>query len=1130
MPESSMVLSGDEEHGSLDYHHVKASDNYPKRQLKPDNPNIDKPVPEISGESIEFLAKIKINDDENSIIALSNYRVVMKNSVGVSCFPVRMIDTVELPTNDSLIINGRNGVSFKVEFTSAQQCVVWSERLRKASQPVQRLDELFAFAFYSWRSEERGGGLSYKDRAFRTLSGSGYKLDIKEEALRLKFRLGKTWRVTDVNIMFALSSSYPRLHIVPSNVTDDDLREVAQFRGGGRFPSVVWRHPVNCCILARCSQPLTGLWNYADAHDEKLLDSFTASVIADRENKHEPVDLLSYPVGNKKCLLILDARTFTSAFGNRIRGGGMENIAKYYGAELVHQGLGNIHVLRRSLELVREVCKNSYTTVDKQWLTNIDGTYWLGHVSSIMASTLMVVNKLDMDEMSVVVHCTDGWDRTPQIIGLSMVMLDPHYRTIEGFQTLIELQWLQFGHKFADRSCQSEELAATEISPIFLVWLDCVWQLTRQFPCDFEFNESFLLHLAHHQYSTLFGTFLCNTQKEREAKGVIDRTYSLWAYLDDNADEHFTNLLFVKRNVVLRPQTSPRDLRFWSNMFLPHLNPLTSSCQPKEFSSITHHDSNTPSIDDSLNRSMSRTRSCEDIMAASFIESFGSIQRAKSFSRLDDSVTNFQDGAPPSSSSSHALQVNESESVDSVIAKINLFESDSVDGSRRGAASKEIMLDNPHIGCPELNQSYSENCEEGNELIEEKECSDSNFGNMAASTDTVTNSTSLRCEPYATTSDSSISPEFQETARIHSGSNGNLQSASSGFVENLSPDDGDGRKSAPLDRGNSETKISLNRSNSQPLESLNGAVDGEKTCPRLLDNNVPRESKSERCESTNGFIAKRRSTCGTPRRYRSSSNDSEDSVATVRMTMQPDSSTVNGVVGEDGLIVLTGDDQKRLRDVRSFYTKQAEKYEREIAQLKAVLAQQKRGNGRISSGLDENSENGSCSSSNAGRKPYPIRVSRRRSIQSPKNDKFSHEYSTSAESNVSVNSWDKIDERNIDELGENEASKFPWIPDDKAPFCLSCKSQFKFPFKRRHHCRKCGKVFCSSCSSNRMPVPENGEYQPVRVCHDCFLVLQMETKKPQVAAVPSLTKKPIYAKTPPDTKRNWGFPTRMPRI
>jgi len=38
--------------------------------------------------------------------------------------------------------------------------------------------------------------------------------------------------------------------------------------------------------------------------------------------------------------------------------------------------------------------------------------------------------------VTVLVHCSDGWDRTAQTCSLASIMLDPYYRTIEGFQVV----------------------------------------------------------------------------------------------------------------------------------------------------------------------------------------------------------------------------------------------------------------------------------------------------------------------------------------------------------------------------------------------------------------------------------------------------------------------------------------------------------------------------------------------------------------------------------------------------------------------------------------------------------------------------------------------------------------------
>ncbi len=34
----------------------------------------------------------------------------------------------------------------------------------------------------------------------------------------------------------------------------------------------------------------------------------------------------------------------------------------------------------------------------------------------------------------MLVHCSDGWDRTAQTCGLASLMLDPYYRTIQGYE------------------------------------------------------------------------------------------------------------------------------------------------------------------------------------------------------------------------------------------------------------------------------------------------------------------------------------------------------------------------------------------------------------------------------------------------------------------------------------------------------------------------------------------------------------------------------------------------------------------------------------------------------------------------------------------------------------------------
>lgn len=60
-----------------------------------------------------------------------------------------------------------------------------------------------------------------------------------------------------------------------------------------------------------------------------------------------------------------------------------------------------------------------------------------------------------------------------------------------------------------------------------------------------------------------------------------------------------------------------------------------------------------------------------------------------------------------------------------------------------------------------------------------------------------------------------------------------------------------------------------------------------------------------------------------------------------------------------------------------------------------------------------------------------------------------------------------------------------WVPDSDAPRCMSCEIQFN-PFRRRHHCRRCGHVVCHLCSKNTAILAWDPVRLPVRVCDTCF--------------------------------------------
>lgn len=63
----------------------------------------------------------------------------------------------------------------------------------------------------------------------------------------------------------------------------------------------------------------------------------------------------------------------------------------------------------------------------------IDASGWLKHIKALLDAAWFMSQAVE-EGISVVVHCSDGWDRTAQVCSLSSLLLDPYYRTLQGYQ------------------------------------------------------------------------------------------------------------------------------------------------------------------------------------------------------------------------------------------------------------------------------------------------------------------------------------------------------------------------------------------------------------------------------------------------------------------------------------------------------------------------------------------------------------------------------------------------------------------------------------------------------------------------------------------------------------------------
>ena len=360
---------------------------------------------------------------------------------------------------------------------------------------------------------------------------------------------------------------------------------------------------------------MVGLTNARSIQDEKLVEATFTSHVAPESRVSQPI------FGATATNLIIDARPTTNAVANTAKGAGTENMDHYKDCKKAYLGIDNIHSMRDSLNKVVEVLSesealaasvsgdipgmsSSIIPLDRQALRR---SGWLRHQAAILEGTLLIVRNIHVNHSHVLIHCSDGWDRTGQLSAMSQLCLDPYYRTTRGFQILVEKDFISFGHKFLDRcghlssekfflapvdgvgsSDVTQALFASvqnrfsgnhhvrETSPVFHQFLEAVRNIQRQFPTRFEFNELFLRDLHTQLYACQFGTFLFNCERDRR-EGAAGST-SVWDYMNSPPQrEKYINPEYnpVKDDPTSRGPTAdqgvllsnPKDVRFWHELY-----------------------------------------------------------------------------------------------------------------------------------------------------------------------------------------------------------------------------------------------------------------------------------------------------------------------------------------------------------------------------------------------------------------------------------------------------------------------------------------------------------------------------------------------------------------------------------
>ncbi|KAF2920904.1 phosphatidylinositol-3-phosphatase myotubularin-1 [Oryza sativa Japonica Group] len=598
---------------------------------------------------------VLLNTDEAGILSVTNFRLLFvsqatKGVIELGTIPLTAIEKINddvklqpLPRQhdkkqprELLQVIGKDMRVIVFDFLpkTKQKNEVF-DALRRYSKPTHLWD-LYAFScdpstVYQ-KSDPKMRLLKEYHRLFRKWfphSGSEFEKDLRNE----------WWRVSKVNSTYSLCSTYPSALIVPRSISDEDLLQASSFRSGRRLPVISWCDPGSGAVLARSSQPLVGLMmNFRNNTDEKLVSALCTQIID--------------ATGSLRKLYIVDARPRANALANGAKGGGSESASNYPRSEVLFLGIQNIHTMRDSLFRLRDyvdthgsVSSNGTSSAvslvgDRRnrgstWgggnlnsMTQFSSMLgeWLNHIQSIMVGASWIAAQIVQESASVLVHCSDGWDRTTQLVALACLLLDPYYRTFNGFQALVEKDWLAFGHPFAERmgvptitdnnsgsqfellrqpslgtlsnspnrgalgssvstsnTTSGQSQTSNNSSPILLQWLDCISQLLRLYPSAFEFSSKFLVDFMDCVLSCRFGNFLCNSEREREQSGAVSSCHCMWTYLADlrasgGSFHKHRNPFYdpLKHNGPLVPPAAALAPTLWPQFYLRWTCPIES--------------------------------------------------------------------------------------------------------------------------------------------------------------------------------------------------------------------------------------------------------------------------------------------------------------------------------------------------------------------------------------------------------------------------------------------------------------------------------------------------------------------------------------------------------------------------
>jgi len=327
-------------------------------------------------------------------------------------------------------------------------------------------------------------------------------------------------RLSRANETWQVSISLPQQFVVPTHVTDEFLSHISGMCSGTRPPVWVWGNKIGGSIYV---QPVLNV------------------------SPSQNVDSLFEDFFNTKKKIILDAEALMPS----------STILEESFISML-----DLHCIDGEREAEEK---------DKSYWSNLESTGWISTVGLVLKLAHQVAENVTLGK-TVIIKEGEGRSSSILISSIAQIILCEDYRTRSGFESLIQSNWVSLGFPFSrNHTLSNLSSKITNLNPTFLLFLDCVHQISHQFPSKFEFLPQYLINIWDTALLPIFDTFIFNSEHDRAVARSNSETplklQSAWDW---------------------EQQFSAKQVSDWDNPLygIPLRPPRFSSTEPSEFSMI----------------------------------------------------------------------------------------------------------------------------------------------------------------------------------------------------------------------------------------------------------------------------------------------------------------------------------------------------------------------------------------------------------------------------------------------------------------------------------------------------------------------------------------------------------------